>query len=48
MAEALCWSRVEFPAGLQPREITMILSVYDNDDHAAPTLFRETVTITIP
>lgn len=48
MADALCWSRVEFPAGLQPKEITMLLSVYDNEDHAAPTLFRETVTVTIP
>ena len=48
MAEALCWSRVEFPAEPQPSEITMLLSVYDNDDHTAPTLFRETVTVAIP
>ena len=48
MADALCWSRVEFPAGLQPKEITMLLSVYDNEDHSAPTLFRETVTVTVP
>lgn len=48
MAQALCRSFVEFPQELQPKEITMLLSVYDSDDHTAPTLFRETVTVTIP
>ena len=48
MADALCLSNVEFPAELQPAEITMTLCLYDNTDRSSPTLFSETVTVTVP
>jgi len=48
MADSLCWSEITLPAELQPAEITMTLNLYDNTDRSVPTLFSQTVTVTIP
>lgn len=48
MADALCFSEMECPAELQPAEITATLCLYDNTDRSSPTLFSETVTVTVP